>query len=106
MGKNIKTDIDFEKNLNIKMIYKNPTTAIFNLPTELITSVTKGLDTDLTKTKGGETSVKATVKILKLIKENKEITALELANKIGVTKRSIERNVQKLQKEKKLSKLY
>jgi len=49
-----------------------------------------------------ETSVKTSVKILELISSNNQITILELAGEIGVTERSIERNIQKLQQNGKL----
>ncbi len=52
-----------------------------------------------------KTSEKTSEKILKLIAENPEITIAELTTKIGITDRSIERNIQKLQKEKKLKRL-
>ncbi|THU41188.1 winged helix-turn-helix transcriptional regulator [Niastella caeni] len=43
--------------------------------------------------------------MLDLVKANPEITMLELAAQIGVSKRSIERNIQKLQKDKLLIRL-
>jgi len=43
---------------------------------------------------------KTSVKILEVIRQNKEITIPELSASIGVSKRSIERNIQKLQHEK------
>jgi len=49
-----------------------------------------------------ETSVKTSVKILEAIKSNDQITIPELAEIIGVTTRSIERNMQNLQQEGKL----
>jgi ATP-dependent DNA helicase RecG len=47
----------------------------------------------------GKTSGKMSGKILALIKENRYITIPELSEKIGVTERTIERNLQKLQDE-------
>ena len=47
-------------------------------------------------------SVKTSKKILALISENNFITIHEIAEKIGVTVRSVERNIQKLQIENKL----
>ena len=41
-------------------------------------------------------------KILTYIKENDEITISELAQLIGITERSVERNIQKLQEQNKL----
>ena len=52
-----------------------------------------------------KTSVKTSVKILELIKENSEITIPKLAKQIGITERSIERNIQKLQKDNKLKRI-
>ena len=49
----------------------------------------------------GKLSGKTSEKILTLIKENQQITIAELAEKIGVTDRTIERNIQTL-KEKQL----
>lgn len=49
-----------------------------------------------------ETSVKTSVKIVEAIKSNDWITIPELAEIIGVTTRSIERNIQNLQQEGKL----
>ena len=46
-----------------------------------------------------ETTPKTSGKILKLMKSNRGITIPELALEIGVTERSIERNIQNLQKE-------
>lgn len=45
----------------------------------------------------GKASVKTSVKILETIRQDATITLQELAAHLGVTKRSIERNVQKLQ---------
>ena len=50
----------------------------------------------------GKTSGKTSGKILTYITDNKHITIPELAQLIGVTERSIERNIQKLQKQSKL----
>ena len=48
-------------------------------------------------------SEKTSEKILGLIGENPLITIAELARSIGVTERSIERNLKKLQQEQRLS---
>ena len=66
-----------------------------------------------TRESGGETSVKVSVKvsvktsvkILELMKGNPEITMPELASIVGVSKRSIERNIQKLQNENLLKRV-
>jgi len=47
----------------------------------------------------GKMSGKTSGKILALIKENRYIAIPELSEKIGVTERTIERNLQKLQDE-------
>lgn len=56
------------------------------------------------KTSGKE-SVKTSGKILVLIRENELVTIPELATTIGVSERSIERNLKKLQAEKRLSRI-
>ena len=53
----------------------------------------------------GKTSGKTSGKILELIESNKNITIPEIASIIGVTERSIERNIQNLQKENKLKRV-
>ena len=53
----------------------------------------------------GKVSVKTSGKILALIRENALITIPELALLIGVTERSIERNLKKLQAENRLSRI-
>ncbi len=58
----------------------------------------------LTKT-SGKVSVKTSGKILALIRENDLLTIPELALLIGVTERSIERNLKKLQAENRLSRI-
>jgi len=45
---------------------------------------------------------KTSGKILTYIKENNEITIPELAQLIGITERSVERNIQRLQEQNKL----
>ena len=50
-------------------------------------------------------SVKTSGKILALIRENQLVTIPELAVSIGVSERSIERNLKKLQAEKHLSRI-
>jgi Fic family protein len=56
------------------------------------------------KTSGKE-SVKTSGKILALIRENELLTIPELAASIGVSERSIERNLKKLQAEQRLSRI-
>ena len=50
----------------------------------------------------GKTSGKTSGKIIELILQNASITIPEMASKIGITERSIERNIRKLQTEDKL----
>jgi len=52
-----------------------------------------------------KTSEKTSEKILGLVGENNHITIAELASAIGVTGRSIERNIQKLQQYGKLKRV-
>ena len=52
-----------------------------------------------------DTSEKTSEKILELITTNKYITIIELSENIGVSSRSIERNMKKLQKENKLKRV-
>jgi len=52
---------------------------------------------DATPNVSGKVSGKTSVKIVELMKENAFITIPELAEKTGVTERSVERNIQKLQ---------
>lgn len=52
-----------------------------------------------------KSSEKTSVKILTRIKQNVCITIPELAKQIGVTKRSIERNIQKLQQDELLKRV-
>ncbi|GAB6905088.1 hypothetical protein JCM12296A_09220 [Desulfosarcina cetonica] len=52
-----------------------------------------------------KTSVKTSVKILALLSRNKHLTIPELAGLIGVTERSIERNIRKLQDQGRLRRI-
>jgi ATP-dependent DNA helicase RecG len=49
---------------------------------------------------GEKGSRKTSGKIIELIKENEFITLPEIAERIGITERSVERNIQNLQKER------
>ena len=53
----------------------------------------------------GKMSGKTSGKIIELILQNASITIPEMALKIGITERSIERNIQKLQTEGKLKRI-
>jgi ATP-dependent DNA helicase RecG len=53
----------------------------------------------------GKSSVKTSVKILQAILENAEITIPDLADRVGITTRSVERNIRKLQEEKRLCRI-
>jgi ATP-dependent DNA helicase RecG len=50
-------------------------------------------------------SVKTSVKIIEIISDSPNITIPELSEIIGVTERSVERNLQKLQKEGKIKRI-
>ena len=52
-----------------------------------------------------KTSVKTSVKILQAILENAEITIPDIADRVGITTRSVERNIRKLQEEKRLRRI-
>lgn len=53
----------------------------------------------------GETSEKTSEKILELIVKNSNITILQLSEIIGISARTVERNIKKLQKENKLKRI-
>ena len=53
----------------------------------------------------GKTSGKTSGKILASVRQNPQVTIPELSAQIGVTARSIERNLQKLQDEKRLQRI-
>jgi ATP-dependent DNA helicase RecG len=53
-------------------------------------------------TKTEKTSGKTSGKILTYIKENNKVAIPELAQIIGITERSVEKNIQKLQEQNKL----
>ncbi len=74
-----------------------------NLPTPIFTDEFSGLQITFKNKKGSvETSGKMSGKILVLVLENKKITIPELSKSIGVTERTIERNIQKLKKSNQL----
>jgi len=82
----------------------------FNLPTPVFTNEFSGLQVTFRGKKvsgktSGKVSGKTSGKILDLINENNEITIPELSNRIGVTERTIERNIRKLRKERKLKRV-
>ena len=60
---------------------------------------------DLVNTMSGKMSGKTSGKIIALIKENKFITIPEMAAVLGITERSVERNLQKLQKNKLIKRI-
>ena len=60
---------------------------------------------EATATVSVKTSVKTSVKILQAILEDEEITIPDLAKLVEVTTRSVERNIRKLQEEKKLRRI-
>ncbi|MBB1094593.1 winged helix-turn-helix transcriptional regulator, partial [Rhodopseudomonas palustris] len=65
----------------------------------------KEVDGTVLPTVPGKTSGKTSGKILEAILQNNTITIPELAILIGITERSIERNLQKLQKEGTLKRI-
>ncbi len=60
---------------------------------------------EVTKKTSGKPSVKTSGKIIALIRDNVSVTIPELAVLIGVSERSIERNLKKLQAEQRLSRI-
>lgn len=74
----------------------------------LMVSFEAKIATTVGKTSGkmsGKMSGKTSGKILSIIKDNAQITIPELAALISISERSIERNIQKLQKENKLERI-
>ncbi len=72
----------------------------------MISFFTKGKTSEKTSEKASEkTSEKTSEKILRLIDDNFQITINEMVDKIGVSQRSIERNLKKLQGEHKLERI-
>ena len=53
----------------------------------------------------GKVAVKTSVKILELVKSNPEITVPEIAARVSISVRTIERNIQKLQKDNLLKRV-
>ena len=68
------------------------------LPTPVFTNEFSGLQVTF---RGKKTSEK----IIKLVGDNKKITIAELSKEIGVTARTIERNLKKLQDQKKITRV-
>jgi len=65
----------------------------------------KGKTIETSEKVSEKTSEKTSEKIIKFIKSNSQITIQELVSLIGISNRSIERNLQKLQKENKLERV-
>jgi len=63
------------------------------------------LKTSVKSSKRAETSVKTSVKILEVILDDKLITIPALSALIGVTERSIERNIRRLQAQGRLRRI-
>ncbi len=72
------------------------------LPTPVFTNEFSGLQVTF---RGKKTSGKTSEKIIKLVGDNKKITIAELSKEIGVTARTIERNLKKLQDQKKITRV-
>jgi predicted HTH transcriptional regulator len=70
-----------------------------------ITFYRKNKSVETTKIEPEKKSEKKSEKILEVIDNNKFVTISELAEIIGISDRSIERNLEKLQKEKKLKRV-
>lgn len=49
--------------------------------------------------------MKSSVKILELLSENNKMTATELAEIMGITKRAVEKNIEKLKAAEKLKRI-
>lgn len=84
----------------------------FNLPPPVFTDEFSGLQVTfrnpqnkLSEKTSEKLSGKTSEKILVLVGENKNITIAELSQTIGVTERTIERNIQKLRKNKLLERI-
>lgn len=84
------------------------------LPTPVFTNEFSGLQITfrgrktsekMSEKMSGKTSEKTSEKILLFVSEKKDVTIAELSEKIGVTERTIERNIQKLKKEGKLKRV-
>lgn len=70
-----------------------------------VTFFKKNFIPDTTEELFSDASEKTSEKILELIENNKNITIKELSESVGVSTRSIERNLTKLQKDKKLKRV-
>ncbi|MEN0051963.1 MAG: DeoR family transcriptional regulator [Bacteroidota bacterium] len=53
----------------------------------------------------GKVSEKTSEKIVAIMNKNQKVTIPELSNLIGVTARTIERNIQKLKEKKRISRV-
>ena len=84
----------------------------FNLPAPVFTNEFSGLQVTFKNPKkkvsgkvSEKMSGKMSGKIIALVDENKNITIAELSKKIGVTERTVERNIQKLRTAKLLERI-
>ncbi|MCF6318651.1 MAG: HTH domain-containing protein, partial [Proteobacteria bacterium] len=81
----------------------------FNQADVLAIKTSGGMSEETSGKASGKASVKTSgktdVRILQLIAKNKLITIPEMSDDIGVTQRSIERNLQKLQKSNQLKRV-
>lgn len=88
------------------ILEREPQTEFEELGTHFIATFKRKSYEATQPTKFGETtqktSVKTSVKIIEAIRQNSDITIPELAELTGVTERSVERNVQRLQLENRL----
>ena len=101
--RSIKTDANDSLTANLKMSGKSSrkTSGKMSLKTSRSAIITP----IKTLKSSGKSSEKTSVKILALIKKNSLITIPELAKQTGVTERSVERNIQKLQRDERLKRL-
>jgi ATP-dependent DNA helicase RecG len=83
-----------------------------NIPTPTFSSDSSGFGIEFKKAPqktsektSEKTSGKTSEKILVLVRTNSKITIAELSEKIGITERSIERNLQKLQRDNLLKRI-
>jgi ATP-dependent DNA helicase RecG len=74
------------------------------IPSPEFSSDSGGLGIEFRRS-SGKMSGKMSGKILALVREDKFVTIPELSKNIGVTERTIERNLKKLQQEKRLNKV-
>jgi len=78
---------------------------LIRLPVHPKGELEESVHSDIKEKMSGKTSGKTSGEIIELILQNASITIPEMASKIGITERSIERNIRKLQAEGKLKRI-